>query len=276
MRIIKCSNIEEVISNIDSKSTFIAGGTDLVVKMRDGLNISGNLLDISTIKELQKVTFEKGYILVGAGLTHSDIEKNEIIKNNIPLLSKASGMVGSTQIRNRGTIGGNVSNCSSCADTIPPLLIYDTYVILNSKDGKKEVPLEDYIINRKNMKMDLITAFKIKPLKGFSENLYKVARRKSLAISRLTLCTALKLQDGFIEDLRICPGAMLSEPRRLHIAEKEFIGKEYNKDNIEKLAGLAVEEVRNIAGIRWSSPYKEPVFSDILQRQLLGKYEVVK
>lgn len=271
MKIIKCESIKEVISNIDDESLFIAGGTDLVVRMREGLKVPGNLIDISTISEMQSVVKEEEYIVLGAGLTHSEIEKDETIIENLPLLSKASSKVGSTQIRNRGTIGGNVSNCSSCADTIPPLLIYDANAILETRKGEKEISLEEYIENRCNMKNDLIVAFKMKPLKGYIENIYKVSRRQSLAVSRLTLCTALKVADGLIEDVRICPGAMLSEPRRLHKTENEFKGKEYNKKNIEKLVQFAVDEVRSIAGIRWSSPYKEPVLRGLLLRQLLNE-----
>lgn len=271
MKVIKCKSVKDVISNIDDKSVFLAGGTDLVVRMRDGLKVQGNLLDISTIMEMQRVIKEGEYVILGAGLTHSEIEKDETIFNNINLLSKASSKVGSTQIRNRGTIGGNVSNCSSCADTIPPLLIYDATVILETINGEKEMSLEEYIANRCNMKKDLIVAFKMKPLKGYIENIYKVSRRQSLAVSRLTLCTALKITDGLIEDVRICPGAMLSEPRRLHKTENEFKGKEYNKENVEKLVQFAVDEVRSIAGIRWSSPYKEPVLRDLLLRQLLNE-----
>jgi len=107
----------------------------------------------------------------------------------------------------------------------------------------------------------------VKASEGYKWKLIKVGRRKSLSISRLTLAIALKETHGKIEDVRICPGAMLSKHARLYETENKFKGKKLN-ENIEFIADSAVEEVIRLSGRRWSTEYKEPVLRGLIVRTL--------
>lgn len=271
--LIKPKTLDDAIESLRGKDKIIiAGGTDLVVEMRQGKLIKETILDISTLKELKHIGEENGKIVVGAGCTHSEIEKNSLLIRKVPLLSKGSSLVGSTGIRNRATIGGNVINASNCADTIPPLLLMDAVVKIVSCNRERTIPLKELYDERGKAKIskdEMVKEFLITPLpEGCKWNLFKVGRRKALAISRLTLGMVLKLNEDLIEDIRICPGAMLPVHGRLWKTENEYKGKEICEDIIEKIAEMGTQEAILLAGRRWSTAYKEPVLRGLIKRSL--------
>lgn len=269
---VKPRSLEEALKYLNnSKCTLLAGGTDIMVELHNGKNIGDDIVDISALKELNGVIKAEEAVKIYAATSHSEIEKSEIIKEYLPILAKACSLVGSTLIRNRGTIGGNIVNNASCADTIPPLLILEAEVTLKSATTERKVRLQEFL-NRNGRvnieKNELLYSIEAKPLEGYKWQLIKVGRRKSLAISRLTLAVALKEKEGFIEDLRVCPGAMLSTPSRLYNTENKFKGSFLDKSTIEAIALSASEEVIELSGRRWSSEYKEPVLKGLIERTL--------
>ena len=268
MKIIKCSYLEDALLCLNSSNKIIAGGTDLIVNIRNGLKIKGDLIDISSLRELKRIYTDNNYIFIGASCTHMEITQNEMIKEKLPLLYKAAATVGSTQIRNRGTIGGNVANLSSCADLIPPLLIYDSEVVLINRDCFKVISLTDYLEHKNIYKEELIYAFKVKPIKGNKEAFYKVGRRKSLAVSRLTLCFSIHINKEIIDDLRISVGAMMKVPKRLKNTENDYKNSIYNEKIVKDICASAENEALIYSGKRWSSPYKGPVLYDLLMKEL--------
>lgn len=271
-RFVKPSSLKEALDMLNKeKSLIISGGTDLLVKLRKSKrDIEEALIDISSLEELKEIKEKNSIITIGAACTHSDIEKNIIINKNLPILAKGCSVVGSTLIRNRGTIGGNIVNNSNCADSVPPLFILEGSIIVESIEGKRKLSLDEFFYDTNKIdlkKNEIVTAIEVKPLKGYLWDLFKVGRRKSLAISRLTLAIAVKLNNGVIEDLRIIPGAMLPNYRRLKATEEKFAGK-ILKDNIELIADSATKEAIKMSGRRWSTEYKEPVLRGLIIRTL--------
>lgn len=268
---IKPKTLDELLEVINlNKCRIIAGGTDLLVLMHQGNKIDKILVDISTLQELKDITFQNDTLYIGTGCTHNEIEKNFLANQYAPILSKGCSMVGSTLIRNRGTIGGNVANNSTCGDTIPPLLILDSQIVLRSINNTRRIYLKDFFLDKEKLDLaanEIITGFEINILKDYKWRLFKVSRRKSLAISRLTLGIAFKEKNGLIEDIRICPGAMLPKHQRLWNTEDKFKGK-YLNDNIKLIAEESVKEAINLSGIRWSTEYKEPVLKGLIIRTL--------
>ncbi|ERI89676.1 FAD binding domain in molybdopterin dehydrogenase [Clostridiales bacterium oral taxon 876 str. F0540] len=268
---VKPKGIQELIQSIkEDNYTIIAGGTDLMVELHNGKEIKGKLIDISTIGALKGIKNYEDEVTIMAGTTHGEIEKSEIIKKELPILGKACSLVGSTLIRNRGTIGGNIVNNANCADSIPPLLLCDAVVCLKSFGRDRVVRLDDFLGKNGAValeKGEVLYSITAKKLEGYNWSLVKVGRRKSLSISRLTLAIALKKREGIIEELRICPGAMLSKHGRLYETENKFRGKAL-KDCIESIAESAVQEVEALSGRRWSSEYKEPVLKGLIIRTL--------
>jgi len=270
---VKPKSLEEALKLLkEEESKVIAGGTDLIIEIHQGKKIQERLIDISSLEELKNIKEEREIITIGAGCTHSEVSKNKLVKEKLEILAEGCSLVGSTTIRNRGTIGGNVVNSSTCADTIPPLLILDTKVKIKSAEEERIVNLRDFFYNKGKVNLrkdEMVTEFQMKPLEeGYRWQLVKVGRRKSLAISRLTVAIAVKEKDGIIEDLRICPGAMLPKHGRLWKTENYFIGKPFDERTIEEIGDSASKEAVSLSGKRWSTEYKEPVLKGIIIRTL--------
>lgn len=271
---VKAYSIEDALKLVSQgDNRIIAGGTDLIIELRKRGGITKRIVDISGIQELREIKKQNGNIVIGAMATHSDIEKNSLIKEFLPMLSEGCSMVGSTLIRNRGTIGGNVVNSSTCGDSIPPLLIYDTVVNIKSVNGDRKESIKDFFLQKEKVKLEkneIVSSFEAYPLKDYQWKIFKVGRRKSLAISRLTLAVALKQENGYIKDLRICPGAMLPKHSRLLETEIRFKGEIFDEKTIEKIGDGAEQEAIKYAGKRWSGEYKEPVLKGLMIRILQG------
>lgn len=270
-KFVKPKEIKEVIEYLNRyEGTIIAGGTDLMVEKRQGKQFVEPFIDISTIGELRKIEDLGNKCIIGVCCTHSDIEKSELIKNKLPMLKEACSSVGSTLIRNRGTIGGNIVNNAICADSVPALLIYDAKINLQSINDERCIAIKDFFLPKSLdlRKNELLKSIEITPLKGYRWKLIKVGRRKSLAISRLTLAVALKKSNGIIEDIRICPGAMLPRHGRLWSTESKFKGESLDQKVIEAIAECSTEEAVSLSGRRWSTEYKEPVLKGLIVKTL--------
>jgi hypothetical protein len=148
---LKADNLDQALDILDEKKKqvkMIAGGTDMLVGIHnesDDLKGIDYLLDISSINGLELIEDKKEYMKLGALCTHNEIINSDLVNERFPLLKKAAGVIGSTQIRNRGTVGGNINNASPAADLVPALIALDAKVVLKSKDQKRELPLSQFI-----------------------------------------------------------------------------------------------------------------------------------
>src|SRR4030042_3128316 len=138
------NTIEETIELLwqaEGKAKIIAGGTDLVIGLRNGGQSPQSIIDITRIGELRKIEEKNGAVSIGAAVTHSKIANASLVKKYGKVLSEAASEIGSPQIRNIGTIGGNIINASPAADTIPPLMVLNAMGRVVSRGGEKEVPV---------------------------------------------------------------------------------------------------------------------------------------
>src|SRR5210317_742615 len=136
---LKPNDIKElllIMTENKDRATVIAGGTNLVPEMRDGVKTPQVLVDVGDLQELVGIQLEKDSITIGAATTIAEIAKSSVIHEHLPILSKAAGELGNPLTRNRATIGGNLANASPCADTAPPLLALDASVEILSPGGK--------------------------------------------------------------------------------------------------------------------------------------------
>jgi CO/xanthine dehydrogenase FAD-binding subunit len=127
-------------------SRILAGGTDLLLNLENEEHLPRFAVDITRIAELSNLRSEGDSIFIGATATHSDVAESEMIKKEVPFLSEAAGSVGSVQIRNKGTIGGNIANASPAADTVPPLIALEAEAHILSQKGESLVPLRNVIL----------------------------------------------------------------------------------------------------------------------------------
>lgn len=250
----------------------IAGGTDLMVKMRAGKKYS-HIIDVAGISELLGVTETDGRISIGSATTHARLSSDGSIIRNARSLALACGLVGSPQIRNMGTIGGNLANASPAADSIPPLLIHDAVLTLEARDARRKVPLEEAIVAPYATSIDgkeLITSIEIGPLRGYREGYRRVAKRATWAISRLGVAFAVKEENGRFLDVKLAIGSCTPMPFRAKKVEDLLKGASKNEATISEAIRMALEEIKLISGIRPSYAYKLPVLQGILAEVLRG------
>jgi CO/xanthine dehydrogenase FAD-binding subunit len=265
---------DEALSSLSSLENpkIIAGGTDLMVKMRAGKQYS-HVIDIAGILELLTVAERDGRVFIGSAMTHARLYSHGSIIRNARSLALACGLVGSPQIRNMGTIGGNLANASPAADSIPPLLIHDAVLTLESKEARRQIPLEEAIVAPYVTSIDareLISSIGINPLQGYREGYRRVAKRATWAISRLGVAFAIREEDGKFLDARLAIGSCTPMPFRAKKVEDLLKGAPKNEATISEAVQMALEEIKLISGIRPSYAYKLPVLQGILEEVLRG------
>lgn len=257
-KVFKARNIEEaikVLSIYRERALIICGGTDLVIDIREGKINKDILLDISDIKELKFIKKDDEYIKIGAATTISDIENSSLIPENLMGLKKAASSIGSPQIRNRGTIGGNICNASVAADLIPSLLALDSFVCLESKDYERHVMLKNFIDDNNKVQIKENEIVKYIKFKNLNKNSYlsfnKLGHRKSLSIARVSSSVLMEVRDKKIEHINIANGAVgnkvIIENDLVHMS----IGKNLNVELIEKVCNKA--KISTVIRL-WSRP----------------------
>jgi CO/xanthine dehydrogenase FAD-binding subunit len=271
-RFVKARNLNEALEYVSCSDTkVIAGGTDVIIDLRKNNYLDKKFIDISSVEELKNIGISNGVISIGACCTHSEIEKSEIVNKYIPILSKGCSFIGSTLVRNRGTVGGNIVNNSNCADSVQPLLILDAKLVIQSINEKRIVALKDFFEDKGRLDIkngEILTSIVVEPLDGYRWDIVKVSRRKSLAVSRLTLASAVKIENGIFKDLRLCCGAVLPKHQRLTKIENRFKDTEVSEETLQHIGEMVSFEVLSITGKRWSSEYKIPVLKELVVRTL--------
>ncbi|MEA1939660.1 MAG: xanthine dehydrogenase family protein subunit M [Candidatus Caldatribacteriota bacterium] len=280
---LSASGLEEALNYLYklNQVKVIAGGTDILVNIHNKskrLPEISYLLDISNIGTLNFIRQVDHYVEIGPLVTHSGLMHEPLVKEKLPLLSCAAHYIGSTQIRNRGTIGGNICNASPAADLLPPLIALRAEVELTYRKGKRVLSLEEFLAGPYKTKIqinELLTKIRIPlPGDGYYTDFQKIGRRKALSISRLNLAVVVKIdEENIFRDARIVPGSATPYPQSLPGVERAVNGQSIHKINIEEIGRIMSEEVVSVTGIRWSTPYKKPVISTLVQRALK---EVIK
>ncbi len=260
------------------ETEIVAGGTDVMVDLREGkLDQKKYLLDVSRLAELKGIEVKDGTLVIGAGVTLTQINCSDLIKEVAPALAKCSTTFAGKQVRNKATIGGNIAHSSPCGDTLPPLVIHDAKVLVASKDGEKLVPVETIASGpyRSSLPPDaLIVKFILKPCKAMFADFQKIGRRKELAISRMSLAVMADTdENGRISFIRVGLGACTPTPHRMDAVEQFLVGKIPTQQVIWDAGKLLSQKMIEITGRRSSIIYKEPAVQGLFMRIL---YPMVK
>lgn len=257
----------------EKKHQILAGGTDIIVQARLKTERQ-NLLNIYSIPELKEISETENEISIGSAVTFSQLISNKIIQKYFPILIKACSTIGSTQIRNRATIGGNIINAAPCADSIPPLILRNAELVLQSKAGKRKIPIRDFIIKHSQTQIkpdELLVSINIpKPSeKKYFHSYFQLGRRNAMNITRMSISVMIAFDsDNNVEECRIVDGSLFSRSQRLGDVENFLIGKQLNDELIEAIEKPLSEKIENEIGGRWSSEYKKPVFINLCQEVL--------
>ncbi|MBL7149861.1 MAG: FAD binding domain-containing protein, partial [Candidatus Cloacimonetes bacterium] len=206
----------------------------------------------------------------------TEIINNDIIKREFPLLVKACSLIGSTQIRNRATIGGNIVNAAPCADSVPPLIVYKANLHLRSVKEERIVPISEFIERHYKTIIqpdEILTAITIPKLsdKKYYHSYYQLGRRNAVNITRMSISVMMSFdKDDKIEECYIVDGSLFRRSQRITDVEKALIGKPLNEKTICAAEKPLAEKIEKEIGGRWSAEYKKPVFINLFKDALEG------
>lgn len=258
-----------LLAQYKEHSKIIAGGTDLVLEIeRGGHSDKSILIDISRIPDLNTIQFENEEIHIGSLVTHNQAASSPVIQNNAACLAEACYQVGSPQIRNRGTIAGNLLTASPANDTITPLVALDATIVLTSLNGERRVKVADFYTGvRKTLlqKDEILKEIVISAKKNVKSSFYKLALRNAQAISLVNAAICVTLDDEIVTTASVAMGAVAPTIVRMKGIEEFIIGK-----RIADLATLDysiyLDEISPISDIRSSSDYREDMSNLLIKR----------
>ncbi|MCU0509646.1 MAG: FAD binding domain-containing protein [Anaerolineae bacterium] len=260
------------------RARVLAGGTDLVLLMKEERDVCDRVVDITLIPELHQIRRAGDRVVIGAGANFCEIVESPLVNETAPALADACHSVGATQIRNMGTLGGNVANAAACADSLPALVCFDAVAHALTPDGALEWPVSDLVIRPNQTKLPagaLLTALSYQiPGEGSRSVFLKLGRRNAMAISRLTVAALGRLDDaGRVAEVRIVPGSATPQIRRFPKAEAVLLGQIPTLELLREAARVAVAEMTEITGKRWSSEFKEPALESMVLRALAQLFD---
>jgi CO/xanthine dehydrogenase FAD-binding subunit len=253
----------------------VAGCTDVAVGRQEKVLKESNYIDLSYIKELNFIEEKEGYIYIGPAVTHGEAADSALLQEKAPVLPSACITVGSPQIRNRGTIGGNICHASPSGDSIPALYVLNAEVKLENTGGERWVPIAGFFTGpgktlRNND--ELVTALRFKPLeKTYLSRFIKLGQRKSLSCSKVSLAFCADVKDGRLTDVRIAMGAVAPTVIRAPITEGFLEGNEITEEVVRKACELISTEAKPISDVRSTEKYRKNMVSVLLEKSLLNK-----
>ena len=265
----------QILRETEGPVTLLAGGTDVLVYGReaDDRYADHTVVDIFGLPELTGISEDGDFLVIGAGATHTQIEQSPLVQRHADVLAQACRTVGSLQIRNHATIGGNIANASPAADTFAALAVLDAQVEVRRGGEALTLPLYDVIVRPYATCLqngDLITAVTVKKLpEGCRSRFYKLGRRRALAISRMTIATVLRRDGaGVVQDFRMTMGATFPQPMMFPEINAMLVGKRPQEADVAAVAKALSAKIPEIAGIRPSTTYKQPVCEKLCARIL--------
>ncbi len=258
------------------EAQIIAGGSDVLVQMREGKRAGKELVSIYGLDEMRGVSYEEdGAIRIGSLTSFSHITRDPIIQKHINVLGEAVDMVGGPQIRNIGTIGGNTCNGVTSADSASTLHAWDAVVEITGPDGVRRIPIHDFYIKAGVVDLrpgEVQTAIIIpkESYEGYHGHYIKYAMRNAMDIATTGCSVNVKLSGDkkSIEDARIAYGVAGPVPMRAPTAEKTVKGKPVSEETVKAFAQAVLEDINPRDSWRASKAFRQHIAVVLAERAL--------
>lgn len=258
------------------EAQIIAGGSDVLVQMREGKRAGKELVSIYGLDELRGVSYEAdGAVRIGSLTSFSHITRDPIIKEHINVLGEAVDMVGGPQIRNIGTIGGNTCNGVTSADSASTLHAWDAVIEITGPKGVRRIPIHDFYIRAGVVDLrpgELQTAIIIPKLsyEGYEGHYIKYAMRNAMDIATTGCSVNVKLSSDkkVMEDVRIAYGVAGPVPMRAPQAEAAVKGKAVSEENVKRFARTVLEDINPRDSWRASKAFRQHIAVVLAERAL--------
>jgi len=256
-----------LLSKLKGKAKILAGGTDLIVHLKEEIVKTENVIDIKEITQLNKIEISEDNIFIGAGVTFTEIIESQKLKEKIPILWEASMTVASVGIRNRATVVGNICSAVPSLDSAPALLVYDAEIVVQSKTEKRVISIHDWFTGPKKtlLKSDeLVLGINI-PIFQHNGTYEKLGRYKGEDLAQ----AGIGILVNETKNYRFAYCAVGPVPKRMKKLEEFLKGKEITDDLIEEASELIPSEISPIADMRSSKEYRIHMMKIMFKRGLL-------
>jgi xanthine dehydrogenase FAD-binding subunit len=256
----------------NKETKIIAGGTDLLLKHRHNRSSRSSLVSIRRIEELSKIErLANGDLVIGSMVSFNQLHKNPAVSSSFPILSQAAFSMGGPQIRNMATIGGNLCNGATSADSAPALLALQAVLVFKSSSNEREVPIEFFYKGLYDLDIEpqeILTSIRISPLKALWGGYYtKFSMRNAMDISTLGCAAVCSLHDAHtLNEVRISLGTAAPTPIRCYNAEKVAQGKKLTEQLLMDIGCEAIKEASPRSSWRASKEYRMLLIKELTSR----------
>jgi CO/xanthine dehydrogenase FAD-binding subunit len=274
----RLDEVLDILHEQAGKAKVLAGGTDMVLFMERGRWRPELVIELPRIEPFVGITLKDHLLHIGSRTTMRELETSQLLLTHAPILSWAASEVGSVQIRNLATIGGNIGTASPAGDTLPALLALNASVRLQSKRGERTLPLAEFFVGPGQTVLnpdEVITEVLVPILpQRTGSAFYKLAVRRYMDIAIVDVAVVLTTnEDGAIIDARIALGAVAPTPIRAYEAEERLKGNALDEHLAEEAAELAQRVARPITDQRGSAEYRRLMVGRLTRRLLLQAYQ---
>jgi carbon-monoxide dehydrogenase small subunit/xanthine dehydrogenase small subunit len=259
----------EILAQRGAEARPLAGGTDILVQAKDGRPDRASLVDLTAVPELKGIEDRGEHVSIGAGVTHSEMVASELLKRWAPALPEACAVIGGPQIRNRGTLGGNLANASPAADCVPPLYAADAVVEVVSVSARRDVPITAFFTGPRRSVLardELIVGVRIPRRPGVRGAFLRLGQRQAQAISKVSVAVGIAFRDGRPDWVRVALGSVAPTVVRAPRAEKVLL--EGGPDALRQAREIVMEEIAPIDDLRSTREYRRQMAGILLERAM--------
>ncbi len=253
------------------QAVLVAGATDVGLWVSKQLRQLDTVIYLGAVAELKRIEEEGDDLLIGAAVTYTDAKA--AITDRYPAFLPLIERIGATQVRNAGTIGGNIANGSPIGDMPPGLIALGARLVLRSSQGQRTIDLDDYFISygKQDLRAGECVEKVILPAPPEDQlfSIYKISKRNEQDISAVCGAFALQIKEGMIISARVCFGGMAETPKRATACEQALNGKSWSQETINTAMQAMLEDYTPLTDMRASAQYRMRVAQNLLQRFFL-------
>jgi CO/xanthine dehydrogenase FAD-binding subunit len=272
----------KILAENDTGTRILAGGTDLIVQIKQKQRVPSLLVDVKDIPELNKLEYtEASGLCIGAAVSLSRLISFPIVREKYGMLFQACSVIGSMQIRNRGTLGGNICNAAPSADSAPALICLNAKAVITSEKKTRSINLDELCLgpgmtciaaNELLVEIEIPT-----PLKRSAGSYLRHTTREEMdiAVAGVGSLIVLPEQSKSPKEIKIALGAVAPTPIRARAAEAILLDKPVTEKTIEQAAAQAAEEARPISDLRASADYRREIVKVLTRRTLNKSCEIL-
>jgi CO/xanthine dehydrogenase FAD-binding subunit len=266
------SAVLKLMADAPGEWTPIAGGTELMVAHAAGRLNARRLVSLWGISDLRFINATTESIAIGAGVTFRDLREHGVVASDLPLLARAASWIGSIANQSRATVGGNLVNGSTAADSSPALLAYDAEIEVVSVHGRRRIAYSEFHTGYKRNIMttdELLYAIHLpRRFARHQQYLRKVGTRRAMAIAKVALAGTALLEGKKISEIRLAAASLAPFPTRLYRTEAVMLGEAVTAETIHAARKALLAESQPIDDIRSTAEYRRGVAANLLEEFL--------